>query len=456
MTEAVVVAAGARIPWVLERLRDQLTSLEINEIHVVDPADGLSAVAAIARRADGGVVVAAGDIVTHREALAGLLGDPRIQTGVLVTDEDVEGQPRVRSTRGRVESAASSYHSVHDSTATFLGVLKVAPSDVETLADAAERLATLSADAGDAPALLTVGMVRAGVHVKQSYRRELFWARPADEEQLEQARRDITGYDEDRVLLESAVKSVDGFFTTFFESPYSKYIARWAARRGLNPNQVTTVSMAVGILAAAAFATGERWGLVAGALLLQLAFTLDCVDGQLARYTRTFSKFGAWLDSVFDRGKEYVVYAGLAIGASHAGDPVWLLAGAALTLQTVRHAMDFAWGATQQQEIGAAPQPPLDQPSDRAPKPAGPAKPKAAPARPSLSRRLLRGWERLNRWPGMLWVKRVLAFPIGERFAAISVAAAVSDARTTFIVVLAWGGLATAYGLAGRLLRSMR
>ena len=36
-----------------------------------------------------------------------------------------------------------------------------------------------------------------------------------------------------------------------------------------------------------AFATGERWGLVAGAVLLQIAFTIDCVDGQLARYTRT-------------------------------------------------------------------------------------------------------------------------------------------------------------------------
>jgi hypothetical protein len=212
------------------------------------------------------------------------------------------------------------------------------------------------------------------------------------------------------------------------------------------------------VAAAAGFATGERWGLIAGAVLLQVAFTLDCVDGQLARYTRTFSTFGAWLDSVFDRGKEYVVYAGLAIGASHAGDPVWILAGAALTLQTVRHAMDFSWGATLQAELGSAEQPPLEQASDRAERPARPrpgAKPAAAP-RQSLSRRVLGGWTRLNRWPGMVWVKRVLAFPIGERFAAISVAAALSNARTTFIVLLAWGGVATAYGLAGRLLRSMR
>ena len=138
------------------------------------------------------------------------------------------------------------------------------------------------------------------------------------------------------------MKSTDGFFTTFLVSPYSKYIARWAARRGWTPNFVTCLSMLVGVLAAVAFATGDRWGLVLGAVLLQAAFTLDCVDGQLARYTRTFTPLGAWLDSIFDRGKEYVVYAGLAFGA---GDDVWLLAAAALALQTTRHAGDFAFNA---------------------------------------------------------------------------------------------------------------
>ena len=52
---------------------------------------------------------------------------------------------------------------------------------------------------------------------------------------------------------------------------------------------------------------------IAGAALVYLSFVLDCVDGQLARYTRRFSKFGGYLDSVFDRTKEYVAFAGLAI-----------------------------------------------------------------------------------------------------------------------------------------------
>ena len=109
--------------------------------------------------------------------------------------------------------------------------------------------------------------------------------------------------------------------------------------------------------------------MVAGAVLVYFAFVFDCVDGQLARYTRQFSKLGAWLDSIFDRSKEYVVFAGLAIGASRTGDPVWLLAGAALALQTTRHAIDFSYPVSQHQVIAAMPQPPIEDPFD-GPRPA--------------------------------------------------------------------------------------
>jgi len=44
--------------------------------------------------------------------------------------------------------------------------------------------------------------------------------------------------------------------------------------------------------------------------------------------------------------------------------------------------------------------------------------------------------------------------PIGERFAVICVTAAVWTPRVTFLVLLAWGGLAVLYGNAGRVRRS--
>jgi len=203
-------------------------------------------------------------------------------------------------------------------------------------------------------------------------------------------------------------------------------------------------------------------------VLLYFAFVLDCVDGQLARYTRQFSKLGAWLDSIFDRTKEYVVFAGLAIGASRTGDPAWLLAGAALTMQTARHAIDFSYPVSQHQVIAAAPQPPIEDPFD-GPRPASrltqpvdaeeadslpePPPPTTA-GRVTMRQRLGRLSRALDRLPGLRWIKKIVTFPIGERFALISITAALFSAHTVFVALLVWGGFAAAYILTGRTLRS--
>jgi CTP:molybdopterin cytidylyltransferase MocA len=500
-------------------------------------AGDLRVIARAAAAAGGGaVVVMYGDIVTHREALAGLIADPRVSTGALAGSRTRPMAFRIQTRRGRIVGAASPYHAVRHPNATFLGVLRTGPAELEALAGAAERLAGLfearpeswqdelerktarwrlalarageSADeragadeyAGpeeveealddppegaeapvelstadevrlrnrvaaapeDAVSLLLVGLVRGGTRVGTVYLRRLLWGRPLSAQAAATLAERLRDLDEDRLLLYSAVKHGDGFFTTFFVSPYSKYVARWAARRGLTPNQVTTASLLIGVLAAAAFATGDRWGLVAGAVLLQIAFMTDCVDGQLARYTRTFSTFGAWLDSVFDRAKEYLAFAGLAIGAARAGDPVWLLAVCAITLQTVRHMSDFSYGAMRQEALAATPQPPLEQPLDRAGAAAAARRaaaaggtPVRAPERP-LAVRVLAVWHGLDRSRTLVWLKRMIAFPIGERFAVISITAALFTPRTVFIALLAWGGVAFAYTHAGRVLRAVR
>jgi hypothetical protein len=345
----------------------------------------------------------------------------------------------------------------------------------------------VSAAKQDVVSLLLVGLVRRGVHIGNNFLRRLYWSRPLSAAEAEQSAAEIQEYDEDRVLLDSAVKGSDGFFTTFFVSTWSRYVARWAARVGLTPNQVTFIALCIGLLGATAFATGERAGYIAGAVLVYLSFVADCVDGQLARYTRTFSKFGAWLDSVFDRSKEYAAFAGLAIGA---GTPeVWALAAVALTLQTLRHSFDFSYGATDRQNIADTPHPPIAQSPDDAAartrlKTRGTLEAKLGTLRsrprpdtdsemdvddngddegeaPSkdgrpLSRRILGFWRAFDRRvPGIIWIKKMAAFPIGERFAVVCVTAAIWTPRTTFIVLLAWGGFALLYTSTGRVLRTI-
>jgi hypothetical protein len=352
--------------------------------------------------------------------------------------------------------------------------------------DEAELALRYEAARQDVVSLLLVGLVRRGVHMGNSGIRGFFWARPLSRVAVAETGESLGEHDEEQLRLKSAVKGADGFFTTFFVSTWSRYVARSAARIGLSPNQVTVIALCVGTAAGAAFATGERAGYITGAVLLYFSFVLDCVDGQLARYTRRYSKFGAYIDSVFDRAKEYIAFAGLGIGAS--SSEVWVLAGAMLTLQTLRHSFDFSYGATDRQAIAETPQPPVAQAPDDAlgrsrMKSRGTLEPNlglledraataaeareaaedeesngraAAPLGPrSLPRRILASWRVLDRIPGLIWLKKMAAFPIGERFAVTCITAAFFTPRTTFVVLLAWGGFALLYTSAGRTLRTL-
>ncbi|GAA2125392.1 hypothetical protein GCM10009802_30840 [Streptomyces synnematoformans] len=250
----------------------------------------------------------------------------------------------------------------------------------------------------------------------------------------------VAAVDEEKARLRAAVKSRDGFFTTFLISPYSRYLARWCARRGLTPNQVTTASLATAVLAAGCAATGTRGGFAAAGVLLLLSFVLDCTDGQLARYSLQYSTLGAWLDATFDRAKEYAFYAGLALGAANAdGDDVWALALGAMVLQTCRHVVDFAFNESIAGTAAAA---------------GGTAPPRGAAGENNSPAFALS--ERLDRLGWTVWLRRMIVLPIGERWALIAVLTAVTSPRVVFVVLLVGMGLAGSYTTAGRVLRSLR
>ncbi|MGW5049295.1 DUF5941 domain-containing protein [Streptomyces griseoluteus] len=247
---------------------------------------------------------------------------------------------------------------------------------------------------------------------------------PADPQARNEARQAVLAVDEEDVRLKSAVKSRDGFFTTFCISPYSRYLARWCARRGLTPNQVTTASLLTALIAAGCAATGTRPGFIAAGVLLIASFVLDCTDGQLARYSLQYSTLGAWLDATFDRAKEYAYYAGLALGAARGGDDVWALALGAMILQTCRHVVDFSFNeANHDATANTSPTAALSDKLDSV------------------------GWT--------VWVRRMIVLPIGERWAMIAVLTAVTTPRITFYVLLIGCALAAAYTTAGRVLRSL-
>lgn len=89
-------------------------------------------------------------------------------------------------------------------------------------------------------------------------------------------------------------------------------IVRMLAAAGITPNMLSVAGLLGNGGAGLLIAQGE---LVIGGIVMLLASALDMLDGALARMTGKASRFGALLDSVFDRLSEAVVLFGVLLYA---------------------------------------------------------------------------------------------------------------------------------------------
>ncbi|MFH8281678.1 DUF5941 domain-containing protein [Streptomyces antibioticus] len=384
---STAILTGQPVPG--SSLESDLRSLGFDVLSAADAAETGSLLAAIP--AQERVALVDARFVGHPHALRLGLTDPRFPLAAVPGALTAQPAARAALTRALAHENASSGGAVV----------------VDSLAD---RIADVLAAEGDDVHRPELGRLVAEV--------------PTDPQTRNEARQAVAAVDDEAVRLKSAVKARDGFFTTFFISPYSRYIARWCARRGLTPNQVTTASLITALIAAGCAATGTRGGFVAAGVLLIASFVLDCTDGQLARYSLQYSTLGAWLDATFDRAKEYAYYAGLALGAARGGDDVWALALGAMILQTCRHVVDFSFNeANHDATANTSPTAALSGKLDSV------------------------GWT--------VWARRMIVLPIGERWAMIAVLTAVTTPRITFYVLLIGCAFAATYTTAGRVLRSL-
>ncbi|POX50997.1 transferase [Streptomyces sp. Ru71] len=391
---STAILTGQPVPGA--SIEDDLRALGFEVRPAADAADAEALLAAVP--ADQRVAVVDSRFVGHLHALRLGLTDPRFPIAAIPGAVTAQPAGRQALTRAMARETTSACGGAPGATHTAVAGL-------------ADRV--------------TAALDAEGTDVHRPALGSLVAAVPADPQSRNEARQAVAAVDEEAVRLKSAVKAGDGFFTTFFISPYSRYIARWCARRGLTPNQVTTASLLTALIAAGCAATGTRGGFVAAAVLLIASFVLDCTDGQLARYSLQYSTLGAWLDATFDRAKEYAYYAGLALGAARGGDDVWALALGAMILQTGRHMVDFAFHEAED-----------DAPATSGGKPAAPT-------------------DRLDGTGWTLWLRRMIILPIGERWAMIAVLTAATTPRITFYALLVGCAFASVYTTAGRVLRSL-
>jgi phosphatidylglycerophosphate synthase len=333
---------------------------------------------------------------------------PRSSSAALVATEK-NGDTLIR--QGRIASASS--HKVTIGNRKFVGLIRLSQKQRDQIISALENAIEQNAR-GNAIDLILVALTRAMIKVDAAEVWAAPYARSKDAAERAKVREEIAQLNMGRVRLRMANRANDGFFSVFFLRKFSKLLTWLAVKIKATPNQVTLVSFAIGLYSAFSFAQGTFWWIFLGAALLQLSIIVDCVDGELARYTRKFSQLGAWLDAVTDRVKEYMVFLGLAVGAEKEGRDLWIPAIAMMLIQTFRHLSDYNFARVVKIRAEDKFATPVDFmaefdgiiPTEREPK------------------------GRLRYWLG-----KIIQFPIGERWLAISASAVVGGAAFTFTIM---------------------
>lgn len=113
----------------------------------------------------------------------------------------------------------------------------------------------------------------------------------------------------------------------------SPYVSTAAIRMGLSANAVTAVMILAGWLAAASLLLGNAWGALLAVVFAHGQMILDAADGEVARWRRTTSPRGVFLDRIAHTSTECLMPVALGIGLGwNSPDEFWQWTAAGLAL----------------------------------------------------------------------------------------------------------------------------
>jgi phosphatidylglycerophosphate synthase len=160
-----------------------------------------------------------------------------------------------------------------------------------------------------------------------------------------------------RRIYRQSLKPADSYFNLYLARPLAAPFVALFARTRVTPNQITFLSIVVAALAMVPLvALPGPLGLWLGVAGIELAYVLDCVDGQLARVTGRTSAVGGELDFLMDELKAYLLVAAIAarwhlhgVAGGASGEPaLWIglatlvTIGAALSLTRFVRTPEYA------------------------------------------------------------------------------------------------------------------
>ncbi len=353
---------------------------------------------------------------------------PRTVTTALVA-KTKNGLTRV--TQGRITGASSNFHEVGYGNHTFLGIIRLSQMQRADILEVLHKVKNTN-HSGNAIDLVLVALVRSALNVAPAEVAGAPFIRSSDSAEREAVKREIGLLNDARLRLKLANRANDGFFSVFFLRKFSKLFTWAAVRLKMTPNQVTLISFAVGLYSAYQFSQGTFWSIFAGALLLQLSIIIDCVDGELARYTRQFSQLGAWLDAITDRIKEYLVFFALAYGAAKDGRDLWIPAMGMMLFQTFRHISDYNFARIN--KVRSSQLEPID-------------------FEVKNDGYISTEFEKKTRFE--YWSKKAVQFPIGERWLVISASSVIGGAAFTFTIMPILAFISIALVFRGRIRKTL-
>jgi hypothetical protein len=128
-------------------------------------------------------------------------------------------------------------------------------------------------------------------------------------------------------------REVGNWLARYIARPTAVYGCWLAVRLGLSANQVTLAALVSSVASAIAIGSGDRLGFITGVLLAHLAFWLDHVDGQVARWNGSASLDGVYFDYLMHHVANLCLGFALGFGlALRTTDPSWTIAGFAIAL----------------------------------------------------------------------------------------------------------------------------
>jgi 1L-myo-inositol 1-phosphate cytidylyltransferase / CDP-L-myo-inositol myo-inositolphosphotransferase len=159
----------------------------------------------------------------------------------------------------------------------------------------------------------------------------------------------------ERRLMQALVKDTDGFMARHVERRISLAISRLLAQTAITPNQMSLISIFVGICGGPFFLSPRASLQTVGALMFLAHSILDGCDGELARLKFEESRWGGVLDFWGDNVVHVVIFGCMAIGWSLFVGASWpLLLGAAAVLGTLGSAGFVYWRLMHVKDDGGA------------------------------------------------------------------------------------------------------